>query len=280
MAATPGKSNNAENRVERRLGKVNPETKVDGKEAKTPNEKSFFDVYQRELENPEDKDDVFETTIAGNKFAIALQASMLDATWDLFRHVFKKIKASGDSNPDKIKRSGHPEVRLFFFEKRTDVTLGYTPLKGEISFDLMNLVDSSTLTKDSTNQLIKESDIKQLSAKTRAVFTPSFKWERGKKMVVYHDWARGYDFKIMCKSETEGVRIATEILKIQGHTLRSEFLKLNQLIGTSKPTIPIPKEENVLGKKRKHKRYRPEGTVYYSYATLHLPSYGQKIPLG
>lgn len=279
MATTPGSSNNAQNRVERRLGKVNPETKVEGKVVKTPDEKSFFDVFQLEFENPEDKDDVFETTIAGNKFAIALQASMMDAMWDLMQYGLKKIKASGDSNPDKLKRSGHPEVRLFFFEKRTDVTPGYTPLKGEISFDLMDLVDSSAL-KNSANQLIKESDIKKLSAKIRAIFTPSFKWERGKKMVVYHDWARGYDFKIMCKSETEGVRIATEILKIQGHELRSEFLKLNQLIGTAKPTIPIPKEEDVLGKKRKHKRYRPEGTVYYSYATLHLPSYGQKISLG
>ncbi|MEG4977212.1 hypothetical protein, partial [Microcoleus sp. K4-B3] len=226
--------------------------------------------------------DTLTLTISGNEFAIALQASLLDAFRDLIRYELRKIKPGGEEPEGKqgIERLGHPEVKLWFFEKRTDVTAGYTPLKGEISFDLMNFVDSSDLIKSGTSQLIKESDIKKLSNQIKAIFTSAFKWERGKKMIVYHDWQRGYSLQILCKTEAEGVRIVKEVLKIQGHEIKSEFLKLNQPVGTPRPTIPTTKEEEVLGKKRKHKRYRPESTVYYSYATLHLPSYGQKIALG
>lgn len=290
----------AERKVKNRLRRVNEPTKIEGKSVDKSAENSYFSVYDLEFSEPTPKEeaeaaakaesdkgsrkdavDKLTVTISGNEFAIALQASLLDAMRDLLRYELKKIKSGeGDGGKERIKRSGHPEVKLFFFQKRAESTPGYTPLKGEISFDLMNFVDSVALAKNSSSQLIKEPDIKKLSAQIRAVFTAIFKWERGKKMVVYHDWQRGYSLQIFCKTEAEGVRIVKQILRIQGHELRSEFLKINEPIGNPKPTMPAVKEEEVLGKKRKHKRYRPEGTVFYSHATLHLPSYGQKIALG
>ncbi|MBD0339411.1 MAG: hypothetical protein ICV61_00475 [Microcoleus sp. Co-bin12] len=220
-------------------------------------------------------------TISGNDFAIALPASLLDAMRDLIRYELKKLQLASDEwGKQGVERLGHPEVKLWFFEKRSDATPGYSPLKGEISFDLMSFVDSSELAKTGKSQLIKESDVKKLSTKINAIFTSNFKWERGKKMVVYHDRQGGYSLQILCKTEAEGVRIVKEVLKIQGHEILPEFLKLNQPIGTSRPTIPVVSEEVVLRKKRKHKRYRPESTVWYSYATIHLPSFGQKIVLG
>jgi hypothetical protein len=292
----------AEKKVRNRLKRVNPPTRISGQSERIISQHNYFAVYDLEFTEPTAAElkaaaekaeqsrkgtgknalDTLTLTISGNDFAIALQASLLDAIRDLLRYELKKIKG-GDSEEGSgkqgIERAGHPEVKLWFFEKAADVAPGYTRLKGEISFDLMNFVDSSNLAKNGISQLIKESDIKKLSAQIKTLFTENFKWERGKKIVVYHDWGRGYAFKIACKSESEGVRIVKEVLKIQGHELRPEFLKLNQPIGTPKPTIPTPKEEEILGKKRKHKRYRPESTVYYSYATLHLPSYGQKIAL-
>ncbi|MEG4047814.1 hypothetical protein [Microcoleus sp. Pol17_C1] len=292
----------AERKVRNRLKRVNPPTRIEGQSEQIISEHNYFDVYDLEFTEPTAAEskaatekaardrkkvgketlDTLTLTISGNQFAIALQASLLDAMRDLIRYELKKIKG-GDSEEESgkqgIERAGHPEVKLWFFEKAADVTPGYTRLKGEISFDLMNFVDSSNLAKSGISQLIKESDIKKLSAQIKTIFTENFKWERGTKIVVYHDWGRGYAFKIACKSEAEGVRIVKEVLKIQGHEIKTEFLKLNQPIGTPKPTIPAPKDEEVLGKKRKHKRYRPECTVYYSYATLHLPSYGQKIAL-
>jgi len=291
----------AEKKVRNRLKRVNPPTRISGQSERIISEHNYFAVYDLEFTEPtaaelkaaaekaeqskkgtgKDALDTLTLTISGNDFAIALQASLLDAIRDLLRYELKKIKGGSEEESGKqgIERTGHPEVKLWFFEKAADVTPGYTRLKGEISFDLMNFVDSSNLAKSGISQLIKESDIKKLSAQIKTIFTEAFKWERGNKIVVYHDWGRGYAFKIACKSEAEGVRIVKEVLKIQGHEIKTEFLKLNQPIGTPKPTIPTPQEEEVLGKKRKHKRYRPTSTVYYSYATLHLPSYGQKIVL-
>ncbi|MEG4497577.1 hypothetical protein QUB05_05600 [Microcoleus sp. F10-C6] len=292
----------AESKVRNRLKRVNPPTRIAGQSEQKISEHNYFAVYDLEFTEPSEAElkaaaekaaqakkrngketlDTLTLTISGNDFAIALQASLLDAIRDLIRYELKKIKG-GDSEEESgkqgVERAGHPEVKLWFFEKAADVTPGYTRLKGEISFDLMNFVDSSNLAKQGKSQLIKESDIKKLSAQIKTIFTEAFKWERGEKMVVYHDWERGYSLQILCPTEAEGVRIVKEVLKIQGHELRSQFLKLNLPIGTPKPTIPIPKDEEVLGKKRKHKRYRPKSTVYYSYATLHLPSYGQKIAL-
>lgn len=293
----------AEKKVRNRLKRVNPPTRISGQSERIIREYNYFGVYDLEFTEPtaaelkaaaekaaqtkkgtgKDALDTLTLTISGNEFAIALQASLLDAIRDLVRYELKKLKLTGAEDEDGkqgIERSGHPEVKLWFFEKRADAMLGYSPLKGEISFDLMNLVDSSTLVKRGLSQLIKEVDIKNLSAKIRSIFNQDFKWERGKKMVVYHDWERGYSLQILCKVESEGIRIVNEVLRIQGHELKTEFLKLNQPIGTPKPTIPPVKDEEVLGKRRKHKRYRPESTVYYAYATLHLPSYGQKIALG
>ncbi|MEG4883011.1 hypothetical protein QUB75_19720 [Microcoleus sp. K1-B6] len=292
----------AETKVRNRLKRVNPPTRIAGQSEQKISEHSYFAVYDLEFTEPSEAElkaaaekaeqtkkrdgkkslETLTLTISGNEFAIALQASLLDAIRDLVRYELKKLKLAGADDEDGkqgIERAGHPEVKLWFFEKRADATPGYSPLKGEISFDLMNLVDSSNLANKGSSQLIKESDIKALSAKIKTIFNEGFKWERGKKIVVYHDWGRGYSLKIACKTEAEGVRIVKEVLKIQGHEIKTEYLKLNQLIGTPKPTIPAVKEEEILGKKRKHKRYRPEGTVYYAYATLHLPSYGQKIAL-
>lgn len=292
----------AEKKVRNRLKRVNEPTRISGQSEEKISDYTYFSVYDLEFVEPSEAElkaaaekaaqtkkgagktalDTLTLTISGNEFAIALQASLLDAIRDLLRYELRKIKTGGDESEGKqgVERRGHPEVKLWFFENLADVTPGYSRLKGEISFDLMHLVDSSNLIKKGQSQLIKESDIKALSLKIKSLFNQNFKWERGKKIFVYHDWARGYDFKIACKTEAEGLRIIKEVLKIQGHEVRNEYLKLNQLVGTPKPTIPAVKEEEVLGKKRKHKRYRPESTVYYAYATLHLPSYGQKIALG
>jgi len=291
----------AESKVRNRLKRVNEPTRIKTQSSEKISEYSYFSVYDLEFLEPTEAEqklaaekaaqdrgtgknalDSLTLTISGNEFAIALQASLLDAMRDLIRYELKKLKLAESEEGGKqgVERSGHPEVKLWFFEKRTDATPGYSPLKGEISFDLMNFVDSSDLAKPGKSQLIKESDIKKLSTQISAIFTSGFKWERGKKMVVYHDWQRGYSLQILCRTETEGVRIVKEVLKIQGHEILPEFLKLNQPIGTSRPTIPVVREEMVLGKKRKHKRYRPESTVYYSHATIHLPSFGQKIALG
>jgi hypothetical protein len=269
----------AEKKVRKRLEGQNKPTKVSGREEiKKGSEQSFFDVYDLEFED--DDRDKITLTISGNKFAIALQASLLDAFRDLIKHELKKVKGGDErEGSDKIKRSGHPEVRLFFFQKASDATNGYRPLKGEISFDLMEYVDSPQLALGTGLEQIKEADINRISKKIRELFPPTFKWERGKKMIVYHDWGRGYSLQIQCNSSTEGQRLVSQILKIQGHTADKRYLKLNELISPSSKQLPEG-DAMILGRTVKHRRYRPEGTVWYSHATMRLPSFGLSIPIG
>jgi hypothetical protein len=187
----------AENKVRNRLKKVNEPTRIKTQSQEKISEYSYFSVYDLEFVEPTEAEqklanekaardrgteknalDSLTLTISGNEFAIALQASLLDAMRDLIRYELKKLKLaeSDEGGKQGVERLGHPEVKLWFFHKRTDATPGYSPLKGEISFDLMNFVDSSELTKTGKSQLIKESDIKKLSTQISAVFTSGFKW--------------------------------------------------------------------------------------------------------
>ncbi len=262
------------------LAKVNERTKIAGKpDPKKETDANYFDVYDLEfLEGTTPEEGGQTVTISGNKSAIALQASLIDALRDVIRYELAKIEAAAaGASSDKFKRSGHPEVRLFFFQKSAEAEAGYRPLKGEISFDLMHLVDTTIATKNSQSELIKQSDITQLSANIKQIFTAKYKWIRGEKILVYHDWSRGYRFQIYCQTQTEGERIVKDLLKIQGHTIDKQYLKLNEPLYPDK--LPKPAQP-ILGKERKPKRYRPESTVYYSHATLHLPTFGLKVALG
>lgn len=287
----------AENRVNSRLRKVNPPTQIHGVKSEKSDENSYFKVYDLTFSEPtpeeekqadnlaiaakgtgKDALDQLTLTISGNEFAIALQASLLDAVRDLLRYELKKVgTGGGGDNKEIFKRRGHPEVKLIFLQKRAERENGYTRLKGEISFDLMDFVDTADKVSP-TQKLIQQADIVSLSKKIKSIFTPEFSWSRGKEILVYHDWGRGYNLQIYCEQKEEGIRIAKAVCQIQNHTIKDEFLKLSQSLITDNKK-PILEEEVVLGKKVKRKRYRPTGTVYFSHATLHLPTYGTKTVL-
>ncbi len=286
----------AESRVNNRLKKVNPPTLIQGVQSAKDDENSYFKVYDLTFSEPtpeeekqagdlaiatkgtqKDALDKLTLTISGNESAIALQASLLDAMRDLLRYELKKIGIGGGDNKDIFKRRGHPEVKLVFYQKQAEIEKDYTRLKAEISFDLMDFVDTANKVS-ATQKLIKDEDVKSLSKKIKSIFTHDLNWLKGKKIVVYHDWARGYNLQIYCDQEAEGIQIVKAICQIQNHTIKNEFLKLSQPLITDNKN-PIPKEEVVLGKKVKQKRYRPIGTVYFSHATLTLPTYGTKIIL-
>ncbi|MGB8691449.1 MAG: hypothetical protein WCD53_29570, partial [Microcoleus sp.] len=107
----------AEKKVKSRLKKVNEPTKIEGQSIDKAAESSYFSVYDLQFSEPtaaeikaaadkaaKDKEtakdnlDKLTLTISGNEFAIALQASLLDAVRDLLRYELEKLKlGSGDS---------------------------------------------------------------------------------------------------------------------------------------------------------------------------------------
>lgn len=262
-----------EEKVKRRLRAKNRPTEIRGEVSPKVSEANFFDVSELTFKEEDGED--LSIVISGNEFSIALQASLCDAIKQIVRFEISRLKLNGDSSKsDKIKRSGHPEVRLFFFQKASLAAKGYQPLKGEISFDLMNFVDSPQL----PGELIKQADITFLSGKIKELFT-NYQWQRGKKIVTYHDWGRGYQLQLQVNTQTEGIKIIQQILKIQNHPFEKKYVKI------SEPVFPeakqMPEGEYIIaGRKTKHKRFMPEGEVIYSYGRITLPSSGISIPVG
>ncbi|WP_019487452.1 hypothetical protein [Kamptonema formosum] len=173
---------------------------------------------------------------------------------------------------DVIKRSGHPEVTLYF-RQESNFEKGFQPVKGEISFDLMDLTDNPLMTGKGKFKLITEKDINNLGKKITSIFRtkPPYTWSKGKKQIAYHDWGRGYNFLIYCSSHEEGERLASAVLDIQGHKLDEAFLKQGAAKNPG-AAYPAPKEITVLGQKRRTPRLRPSADVVYQYAKIYLPT--------
>ena len=188
-------------------------------------------------------------------------------------HWWNQKKAESVSNKsDKIKRSGHPEVTLYFRQEE-NFEAGFQPVKGEISFDLMHLTDNPLMATKEKDSLITAANIKNLGKKISEIFrtTPPYKWSKGKKQVTYHDWARGYHFIIYCSSFEEGNKLVNAVLSIQGHKIDEAFLKYGEAKNPAK-AYPPPSKIAVLGKEHRTARLRPSADVVYQYAKIYLPT--------
>ncbi|MDF0551691.1 hypothetical protein [Kamptonema sp. UHCC 0994] len=159
----------------------------------------------------------------------------------------KAGEGANSGKSDVIKRSGHPEVTLYF-RQESDFEKGFQPVQGKISFDLMELTDNPSMTGKGKFKLITEKDISNLGKKISSIFRtkPPYTWSKGKKQVAYHDWGQGYNFLIYCSTHEEGERLANAVLSIQGHKLDEAFLKQGEAKSPEK-AYPPPKEITVMG---------------------------------
>lgn len=119
---------------------------------------------------------------------------------------------------DSVKRVGKPKVNLCFLEdsnfvKKAAPNNRYEGLRrkeGIIRFRLM----------DETTQSFSKANATALANKIKAVFGANggFIWNKGKTMFSYTHWELGYQFQLLCRSETEAKRIITATLSLQNHT--------------------------------------------------------------
>jgi hypothetical protein len=156
----------------------------------------------------------------------------------------------------------HPQIHLYFEEKSTEAAAGYTPLRSQVSFRLMN---------ETTDTLTKAEAI-VLANKIKTLFyagTPFF-WKRGKELASYIDQEKGYYFQILVFNETEAKKVIEQVLDIRGHSPNWKLLNLkkNSEPTTTYPTTTPPKL--IMGKSYKQPRRRPIGTVRFISAVLVL----------
>lgn len=163
-----------------------------------------------------------------------------------------------------------PQIKLHFQEPEDDVEPGYRPLIGEISLRVMD-EESNTMT---------QTKVDRLAAKVRDNFTrPVFVWRRGKDLASYFDKSKGYQFKILCRDQTEGKRIIEQVLDIQGHTPDWKNLNFSQNSEPIQAFPIVPDTTRILGKSTKLPRKRPIAEVKFQYALLHLHGLEKSICL-
>ncbi|BAY85990.1 hypothetical protein NIES267_54960 [Calothrix parasitica NIES-267] len=151
-----------------------------------------------------------------------------------------------------------PQIKLFFKED-FDRTIhdGTIPLsEGEITFRLMN----------ESSETISRSKAESLARKIRDELTkPVLIWGKGWFKCTYLDKDRGYDFRLLVKSKTEGERVIKEILKIQSHSFDNNNL---QFIDHDRNYPINPGTHRVYGRTVKKYRQRPRVDVRFKYAQL------------
>lgn len=160
-----------------------------------------------------------------------------------------------------------PQIKLYFKEPySSELHQDGTPQSsGEITFRLMNET-SETITRTKAEQLARA--IKQELA------IPIFTWEKGWFKATYLEPEKGYDLRILVKSQAEGERVIRKILGIQNHSFNSDYFQFIE----HKRTYPInPGTHRVYGRTVKKFRTRPRVDVKFRYAQLLI--HGQLNPV-
>lgn len=155
-----------------------------------------------------------------------------------------------------------PQIMLYFRQDSIETTPEKPPVSGEISIRIPS-VTSTTIT---------EAQIKAVAEIIKNKFADGrgFVWHKGKDMISYTDKPKGYKLQLLCKDEAEGRRIIEQILDIRGHSPDWEKMnvKKNAVPGRTYPNVTD--KEIILGRARRKPRNRPNATVRFQYALLHV----------
>lgn len=196
----------------------------------------------------------------------------------LIQHIIQIEYEGGGSqqqesvSSDIIRYSGIPEITLFFRGRDTSLPAKDQVVVGKKSFRFMGKTDNPKMAENREDlQLITENDINQIGAKIRSIFqtTPPYTWSKGKKQVVYHDWARGYNLRIPCSNYAEGDRLIAAILSARNLQVDETFVKYGEAKNPIK-AYPLSGEIQVLGEKHKTPERLPNVDVVFQYAQIHL----------
>lgn len=175
-----------------------------------------------------------------------------------------------DKFSPQIRRRGRPRVFLYFQQDTNFKPTGTQSITshgkrrrdGVISFRLM----------DETPATFSEANQKAIAQKIKQVFGANngFVWTKGKDMYNYSDWDLGYQFELLCRTETEARRIITAVLSIQNHT--PDWIKLTY----SKASHPdakypiLPSKKIIAGKEVQPIEQRPVVDVRFRYAYVSI----------
>lgn len=178
-----------------------------------------------------------------------------------------------------VRRKGKPKVVLSFLEDSdfnkkappNKVSEGRRRQEGHIRFRLM----------DETTQSFSKSNATALARKVKDIFGSNggFTWNKGKTMYSYCDWNRGYQFQLLCRSETEAKRIVSSVLLLQNYV--PDWINFNT-IKNDEETTKYPENPGthvVMGETLPLPQYRPLVDVRFQYAYVSLDGVKEPINL-
>jgi hypothetical protein len=164
--------------------------------------------------------------------------------------------------------SGHPMVTLYFSSGKSQAN-GKRPIRSQISFRLMNKVE---LTEHSYQgeSVLTEVDLQQIITKIKTKFSDSnYKIERGDTIYSYTFKPLGYRFWMPLRSQAEAIRLFTDVLSIQGHTLKPELVAESKKAARAN-TVP-DKKVKIAGTDVTLSQAYKNADIWFTHATLKLP---------
>lgn len=184
----------------------------------------------------------------------------------LFDNMVRKPNSQFPSNDvdekQQVSRKTKPKIVLHFWQDAADIDPEYDPVRGRISFRLM----------DKTASTLTQADLTNYAQRIKSNFGvgSGYVWPKGKIMYSYTDWESGYQLQLLCRNISTAKEIISKTLEIKNDV--PNWANLNT-IENSEPNEAyptIPGTEVILGKVEKQPRYRPIATVRFQYATLSL----------
>lgn len=180
---------------------------------------------------------------------------------------------------ESVKRVGKPKVTLFFLEDTNfnkvvapdNTAKGKRRQEGVIRFRLMN---------ESTSTFSK-ANAQSIARKVKEIFGANggYVWKKGKTLYSYNDWELGYQFQLLCRSETEAKRIINSVLSIQMHT--PQWFRFNKIENDDELTTypENPGNQTVMGESMPKPKLRPLVDVRFRYAYVKLDGLREPINL-
>ena len=162
----------------------------------------------------------------------------------------------------------HPQVTLIFrqtlaeanpnMSSTTDADDIKQPVTGEISYRIIN----------ETHETMTEAKALAVAQKIKAKFAiPICQWTKGIINYTYWDERKGYKFRLATGNEAEARKLIEMVLDLSSESPDWDLLREH----VPKKTYPVkPNKKQIYGTLRRPPRRRPEETIRFKYAEMHV----------
>lgn len=177
--------------------------------------------------------------------------------------------AVADEKPSYgIYRKHKPQILLYFQQDSVDIE-DNVPVTGRISFRIMN----------HTNESLTPPIAEAIARDIRSEFAVGngWIWKKGRLMISYSDWDKGYQLQLLCHTESVGRELIRKVLSIQNDTPDWRYMNISQNAEPASTFPTVRETEFIFGESRRLPRRRPIADVRFRFATLKL--YGVPNPI-